>query len=118
MWKNYLKIVFRNIRKNKLFSFLNITGLSIGMAVCILILLFVNYERDFDSIHTKNIYRLNEVQNWEGMVAPQKVALTMMPMGPTLKEEFPEVINYTRFAPENELLLRHGQEQITLNNTF
>ncbi|WPR76324.1 ABC transporter permease [Algoriphagus sp. NG3] len=118
MLKNYLKIAFRNIRKNKLFSFLNITGLSIGMAVCILILLFVNYERDFDSIHTKNIYRLNEVQNWEGMVAPQKVALTMMPMGPTLKEEFPEVINYTRFAPENELLLRHGQEQITLNNTF
>jgi len=103
MLKNYLKIAFRNIRKNKLFSFLNIFGLSIGMAVCILIMLFVNYERDFDSIHTKNIYRLDEVQNWEGMVAPQKVALSMYPMGPTLLEEFPEITNFTRVRPGGEL---------------
>lgn len=99
MLKNYLKIAFRNLRKNKLFSFLNIAGLSIGMAVCILILLFVQYERDFDGIHKKNIYRLDEVQKWEGMVAPQKVALSMYPMGPTLVEEFPEILNFTRVRP-------------------
>ncbi|MBN3583162.1 ABC transporter permease [Algoriphagus aestuarii] len=103
MLKNYLKIAFRNIRKNKLFSFLNIAGLSIGMAVCILILLFVNYEREFDGIHTKNIYRLDEVQKWEGMVAPQKVALSMYPMGPTLMEEFPEILNFTRVRPGGQL---------------
>lgn len=103
MLKNYLKIAFRNIRKNKLLSFLNIAGLAIGMAVCILILLFVNYERDFDGIHTKNVYRLNEVQKWEGMVAPQNVALSMYPMGPTLIEEFPEILNFTRVRPGNRL---------------
>ncbi len=118
MWRNYLKIAFRNLSKNKLFSFLNIAGLSIGMAVCIMILLFVNYERDFDTIHTKNIYRLNEVQNWEGMVAPQKVALTMFPMGPTLKEEFPEVVNYTRLVKEDEFTLRNGETQVELNSVL
>lgn len=118
MWENYLKIAFRNLRKNKLFSALNISGLSIGMAVCILILLFVNYERDFDAIHTKNIYRLNEVQKWEGMVAPQNVALSMFPMGPTLKEEFPEILNYVRVRPSGEMKFRMNESTFTLAETF
>ncbi|MBC7848403.1 MAG: ABC transporter permease, partial [Chitinophagaceae bacterium] len=80
------------------FSALNIVGLAIGMAACIVIMVFVFYERSFDSIHTKNIYRLDEVQKFPGMVAPQNVALSMFPMGPTLKTEFPEVVNFTRIA--------------------
>ncbi|MBB6327527.1 putative ABC transport system permease protein [Algoriphagus iocasae] len=118
MLKNYLKIAFRNIRKNKLFSFLNIAGLSIGMAVCIMIMLFVNYERGFDSIHTKNIYRLDEVQNWEGMVAPQKVALSMYPMGPTLLEEFPEIMNFTRVRPGGELRFKDQEKEAMLTETM
>ncbi|MDR7132460.1 putative ABC transport system permease protein [Algoriphagus sp. 4150] len=118
MLKNYLKIAFRNLRKNTLFSFLNIAGLSIGMAVCILIMLFVNYERDFDSIHTKNIYRLDEVQKWEGMVAPQKVALSMYPMGSTLLEEFPEITNFTRVRPGGELRFTYQGSEAMLSDTF
>lgn len=118
MWKNYLVIAFRNLKKNTLFSFLNISGLAIGMAVCIMILLFVNYERDFDVIHTKNIYRLNEVQNWEGMVAPQKVALSMYPMGPTLIEEFPEVTNFTRVTSNGEMRLRYNEKQVVLASSL
>ncbi|HSF55937.1 MAG TPA: ABC transporter permease [Algoriphagus sp.] len=118
MWKNYLKTAFRNLRKNKLFSALNIFGLAIGMAVCIMILLFVNYERDFDAIHTKNIYRLNEVQKWEGMVAPQNVALSMFPMGPTLVEEFPEILNFTRVRQSGETKFRMGESTFTLAETF
>ena len=96
MLKNYIKTAWRNLWKNKFYSLLNILGLAIGMAVCVVIVLFVNYERNFDAIHKKNIYRLNEVQKPEGMVAPQKVALSMYPMGPTLQQEFPEIINFTR----------------------
>lgn len=51
MIKNYLKIAFRNIRKNKVFSFLNIAGLSVGLAVFILIMLWVNNETGYDSFH-------------------------------------------------------------------
>src|SRR5882724_10456487 len=96
MLKNYFKIAFRNLMKNKTFSFINIVGLATGMAACIVIMLFVFYEKSFDKFHTKNIYRLNEVQKFEGMVASQKVALSMFPMGPTLKNEFPEIKNFTR----------------------
>ena len=96
MIRNYLKTAWRNIWKNKIFSALNITGLSVGMAACIVIMLFVFYEKSFDNMHTKNIYRLNEVQTFPGMVSSQKVALTMSPMGPSLKKEFPQVKNFTR----------------------
>lgn len=68
MLKNYFKIAFRSLQRNKVYSFVNISGLSIGMAVCIMIMLFVSYESSFDGFHTKNIYRLNEVQKWEGMI--------------------------------------------------
>jgi putative ABC transport system permease protein len=96
MFKNYFKIAWRNIWKNKVYSAINIIGLAIGLAACIVIMLFVFYEKSFDAIHTKNIYRLDEVQNFEGMVAPQNVALSMSPMGPTLAKEFPEILSFAR----------------------
>ena len=96
MFKNYLKIAWRNIWKNKVYSAINIIGLAIGLAACIVIMLFVFYERSFDAIHTKNLYRLDEVQKFEGMVAPQNVALSMYPMGPSLVKDFPEVKSFVR----------------------
>src|SRR5574338_585258 len=96
MFKNYFKTAWRNLWKRKAYSIINIIGLAIGMAACIIIMTFVLYEKGFDSFHTKNIYRLNEVQKFEGMVSSQKVALSMFPMGPTLKNEFPEIKNFTR----------------------
>jgi putative ABC transport system permease protein len=96
MFKNYIKTAWRNLWKNKAFSAINIIGLSIGMAACIVIMLFVSYEKSFDNFHTKNIYRLNEVQKFPGMVASQKVGLSMFPMGPTMRNEFPEIKNFSR----------------------
>jgi len=112
MFKNYFKIAWRNLWKNKIYSTINVVGLSIGMAACIAILLFVFYERSFDKFHTKNIYRLNEVQKFEGMVAAQKVALTMYPMAPTLKAEFPEIKNYTRINGAGSVPLNYGEKKI------
>ncbi|HEV9038739.1 MAG TPA: ABC transporter permease, partial [Puia sp.] len=95
MFRNYFKIAWRNLWKNKVYSAINILGLAIGMAACIVILLFVSYERGFDRMHTKNIYRLNEVQDWPGMLAAQKVALTMYPMAKTMKNKFPQILQAT-----------------------
>src|SRR6185437_10254970 len=114
MFKNYLKIALRNLWKNKIFSAINIIGLSLGKAVCIIIILFVQYEKNFDSIHTKNIYRLDEVQSWEGMVEPQDVALSMPPMGPSLKNDFPQVKNYTRFFPLEMTGLAYNDKKVFL----
>jgi putative ABC transport system permease protein len=118
MFRNYVKTALRNIWKNKAFSAINIIGLAIGMAACILILLFVFYERSFDNIHTKNLYRLNEVQKFEGMVSSQKVALSMFPMGPTLKNEFPEIKNYTRVRWSTKLPFSYKEKKIFLPQVF
>jgi len=109
MIKNYFKIAWRNLWKNRVYSVINIVGLAVGMAACIVIMLFVLYERSFDNFHKKNIYRLNEVQKFEGMVSSQKVALSMFPMGPTLKNAFPEIKNFTR-------LWGNEKYQITFND--
>src|SRR6476659_8621927 len=115
MFKNYLKTAWRNIRKNKIYSSINIIGLAIGMATCIIILLFVFYERSFDNFHSKNIYRLNEVQKFEGMVSSQKVSLTMFPMGPTLKEDFPEIKNFTRINSPGKIPLNYSDKKIYID---
>jgi len=115
MIKNYFKTAWRNLWKNKVYSTINVIGLSIGMAACIAILLFVFYERSFDKFHSKNIYRLNEVQKFEGMVAAQKVALSMYPMAPTLKAEFPEIKNYTRINGAGKVPLNYGEKKIYID---
>jgi len=118
MIKNYFKIAWRNIWKNKVFSAINIIGLSVGMAACIVIMLFVSYERSFDNFHTKNIYRLNEVQTIGEQGATQKVALSMFPMGPTLKQEFPEIKNFTRIHWDEKYQLTKDGKKIFLPQVF
>ncbi len=118
MIKNYLLIAWRNLRKHKLYSAINIVGLATGMAACIVIMLFVFYEDSFDNFQTKNIYRLNEVQKFPGMVASQKVSLSMFPMGPTLKQDFPEVLNYSRVRWGNQAQVAYGEKRVYLPQVF
>ncbi|HEY2726638.1 MAG TPA: ABC transporter permease, partial [Parafilimonas sp.] len=118
MFKNYFKTAWRNLWKNKIYSSINIIGLAIGMAACIIIMLFVSYEKGFDSLQTKNIYRLNEVQKFEGMVSSQKVALSMFPMGPTMQKEFPEIKNFTRINWNTNVQMRYNDKNIYLPQVF
>lgn len=118
MMKNYFKTAWRNIWKSKVFSAINIFGLAVGMAACIVITLFVYYEKSFDNLHTKNIYRLNEVQKFEGMGATQKVALSMFPMGPTLKADFPEIKNFTRVRWQQKFPLNNGLKRVYMPQVF
>jgi putative ABC transport system permease protein len=118
MFKNYFTIAWRNLSKHKLYSGINIVGLAIGMAACIVITLFVYYEKSFDQMHKKNIYRLNEVQKFPGMVASQKVALSMFPMGPTLKQDFPQVLNFTRINWDDNYQMTFGEKRIYLPHIY
>ena len=118
MIKNYLKIAWRNIWKNKVFSAINIIGLSVGMAACIVIMLFVSYEKSFDNFHTKNIYKLDEVQKFPGMVSSQKVGLSMFPMGPTLQADYPEVKNFTRIRWQEKFQLTFGEKRVFIPEAF
>jgi len=97
MLKNYLKIIIRNIRKNKGYSFINIFGLAVGMACCILILLWVKDELSFDRFHDNAdvIYRVTEHQyDSSGDYFP--VAVTPWPLAEALKDDFPEIVDSAR----------------------
>jgi putative ABC transport system permease protein len=114
MIKNYFKIAWRNLWKNKVSSVINMVGLAVGMAACIIILLFVSYERSFDNFQADNIWRLNEVQKFPGMVASQKVGLSMFPMGPALKAEYPEVQDFTRVKWDDKYQMTFGEKRLFL----
>jgi putative ABC transport system permease protein len=98
MIKNYFKIAWRTIQNNKLYSFINITGLSIGLAICMLITLFVKDEFSFDQFQQKknSIYRLvvNETSP-EGQKS--KFGITGMVHGPAFQEQLPELQSMVRF---------------------
>src|SRR3954451_25249212 len=118
MFRNYFKTAWRNLWKNKIYSAINIVGLAIGMAAYILIMLFVSYEKSFDNFHSRNIYRLNEVQKFEGMVSSQKVALSMFPMGPTLKNDFPEIKNFTSIHWADKYQMPNGDKRIYFSQAY
>ncbi|HEX9972049.1 MAG TPA: ABC transporter permease [bacterium] len=96
MLKNYLKIALRNINRYKGYSLLNVIGLAIGMAVCILILLWVQDELSWDRFHKNGnqIYRIISEDRSGGNLF--RFAGSPSPIGPTLIEEYPEVENFTR----------------------
>jgi putative ABC transport system permease protein len=118
MIKNYFKIALRNIWKNKVFSGINIVGLAVGMAAFMVIMLFVAYEKSFDNFHTRNIYRLNEVQTVGSQGMTQKVALSMFPMGAALKQELPEIKNYTRIHWDMKYQMTYGEKRIFMPDMF
>ncbi|MBZ4191478.1 ABC transporter permease [Niabella beijingensis] len=118
MIKNYLKTAWRNLWRNKIFTAINIIGLALGTGVSLVIILFVIYEKSFDDFHTKNIYRLNEVQKQEGLTAPQKVPISMFPMGPTMKQEFPEIVNFTRVRVSKRYQATYGEKRLALPQAF
>jgi len=118
MIKNYFKIAWRNIWKNKIFSSINIVGLAVGMAAFMIVMMFVAYEKSFDNFQTKNIYRLNEVQTIGDQGTTQKVALSMFPMGATLKMEFPEIKNFTRIRWSDKYQMTFNDKRIFLPHTY
>lgn len=97
MIRNYLKIAWRNLMKNKIFSFINILGLSVGLACCMLIALYLNYETSYDAYH-KNANNIYEVVTGFVHESQEKSKLpnTPAPMAEAMKREFPEVVESTR----------------------
>jgi putative ABC transport system permease protein len=112
MIKNYFKIALRNIKRDSTYSILNISGMAIGMACAILILLWVQYEWSYDR-HFENadeLYRIIENQNLSGGGSSMIVAIPGA-LAAALKEEYPEIIRSVRFCP-NPLTLKKRDEFI------
>jgi putative ABC transport system permease protein len=113
MLKNYLKIAFRVIKKHKGYSFINIAGLAVGIASCVLILLWVQDELSYDTFHKnyKELYRT--VLNVEG----QWYSSSPWALAPILKSEYPEVLAATRYR-NNTLLVTYGDKSFNEQFAF
>ncbi len=103
---NYFKVAVRNIQKRKLYSFINAFGLSIGIAFCMLIWLFIDDELSFDQFHEnkKNIYRIESISynHWDPKLEEKdrwnREAWLQLGLSKAIREECPEVTQAARFA--------------------
>ncbi|MFB0565119.1 MAG: ABC transporter permease [Candidatus Aminicenantaceae bacterium] len=95
MLKNYLKIALRNIIRHKGYAFLNILGLAIGMACCLLIVLHIQDELSYDTFHVNADRIFRVVTSTSGDGAPTNATGTFG-TGPAMKEDFPEVLDFVR----------------------
>ncbi|MRG45455.1 FtsX-like permease family protein [Chitinophaga sp. SYP-B3965] len=116
MFKNYFKIACRNLWRHKGFTFLNILGLSVGLAVFFLIFLYVRFETSYDSFNTKadRIYRV--VSDLESRSETLHWASTAAPVAIHIKTDFPEVASFTRLY-KGGVLVRKGDTKFQESNT-
>jgi putative ABC transport system permease protein len=119
MLKNHLKVALRNVLRQKGHSLINIVGLAIGMACCILIAQYVAYELSFDRYHEKagRVYRVAQEFPYPYQ-GKNQAPVTPAPMAPALVEEFPEVISATRLQSAHHVLLSRGESSFLENNFY
>ena len=118
MFRNYLKIAWRNLARNKSFSLLNILGLSIGLAVTALILLWMNFELGFNQFHEKKdriyeVYNKYEIDGeiWTWNSTPKIMAAT-------IKKDYPEVEAVSRYFYDNTFLFSKNEKRIKSTGTM
>jgi putative ABC transport system permease protein len=115
MFRNYLKVAFRNIIRHKAFSLLNISGLAVGMASSILILLWVQHELSYDrfNVHADQTYRITATANDQF-----KAAVSPAPFVAALKAEMPQVVNWTRVSHPVQKLFETGTRKFQEKQVF
>jgi len=119
MISNYFKVASRNIRRQKLYSFINALGLSIGIAFCLLIYLYIEDERSFDKFHANKelIFRIQEKSFDTWQPKPEhpynESAWIQTGVAPALKADLPEVEFSCRFNPDAEGVVRYQDKAIT-----
>ena len=118
MLRNYLKIAFRNMKRHKGYSFINIAGLAIGMACCILILLYVADELSYDRFHKNKdrIYRVNAISSIG--TTSRRYATVPPALAPGLADSIPEIEAFTRLMETPSLRGRIDDNSIEITDCF
>ncbi|MCG8307625.1 MAG: ABC transporter permease [Cytophagales bacterium] len=97
MIKNYFKVAVRNMVRNKLFTIINILGMSVSLACCTVLFIYTNNELRFDSHHGEDVYRLtSNLQQIDKEVI--RVATSSVPIAPVIQEEIPEIMHAARIT--------------------
>lgn len=118
MFKNYLRVALRNLVKHRVHSIINVLGLSIGIAISILIMMLVLDEISYDRYHDdwEKIYRVNKLTNFEGQ--EQMSALTPLALKPAIQNEISQVRASTRILRGSHKLVRYGDLQFSAERFY
>ncbi|HVZ57641.1 MAG TPA: ABC transporter permease, partial [Chitinophagaceae bacterium] len=105
MFRNYIQIAIKNFRKQKLYSLINILGLTLGISCCLMIFLFILHEFSFDNFHRngRHIYRVMRVADMNGDRV--QIPYVSIPYGPALASDFPQAVRQVvRVMHDNDLI--------------
>ncbi len=118
MFKNYLKIAWRNLMKNKGYSAINIGGLAIGMACFLMIAMFIKHELSYDNYHENadNIYRV--AHHYDDNDKQSTQIWGNAPVADALKADFPDVLETVQFSGRSEVLLNYQERKFQEDNCF
>jgi len=118
MFKNYIKIAFRNVMKHRAYAAINIIGLALGMSSCILIVSYILYELSYEQFHDKadRIYRLGLRANMGGEVI--SAAMSNAPTALALCDEYPEVQNTVRFYSTPKATVQYKDKHFYEDDIF
>jgi putative ABC transport system permease protein len=111
MWRNYLTVGLRSLVKNRLYSFINILGLAIGLAACLMILLFVRYELSYDRWLPGNA-DLYQIQSWyksRETGEENKLQMTAYIAGKRIEKDFPQVAREVFVMQSSPVFLKDGE---------
>jgi putative ABC transport system permease protein len=113
---NNLQLAYRNLKRHKIYAFINVFGLAISLAACWLIVLYIKDELSYDRFNANvdRVVRVVQHESWEG--GNMHIAVTSAPFAPALKQQFPQIEDAVRIDAEGGDLIAHGNGTIKIND--
>src|ERR1044071_4284268 len=119
MIKNYFKVALRNIVRQKAYAGINIIGLAIGIAACLLILQYVSFELSYEDFHVNKdrIYRVRQDRYDNGKLSTQWVSGAYA-VGNSFKDAIPEIEDYVKVVPRGQVIAEVDQQPLKIEKVF
>ena len=116
MLGNNLRSAYRNLKRHKIYAFINVFGLAISLAACWLIVLYIKDELSYDrfNVNVDRVVRVAQHESWEG--GNMHIAVTPAPLAPALKHQFPQIEDAVRIDAEGGDLIAHGNGTLKIND--
>jgi putative ABC transport system permease protein len=113
---NNLQLAYRNLKRHKIYAFINVFGLAISLAACWLIVLYIKDELSYDRFNANvdRVVRVVQHESWEG--GNMHIAVTSAPFAPALKQQFPQIEDAVRIDAEGGDLIAHGNGTLKIND--
>jgi len=110
LFRNYLRSLVRNAVRDKFFTLLNLLGLAVGITSSILIFIYIENQVTYDK-HNENFERIYRLEGDFYISEKQELtAITQIPLGPTLKDDYPEIVEQTRILPRRDFYFKHKED--------